>query len=307
MQYDPDGLAFPKLKRAGDRMPRTTFMAEEKLDGESLMLIEGGAFGRRISEVTGHRENKWGAMPPWVQRLALLNTMVHGELHVLDGTSSDVKTALVEGRETGWTGDLCRRLRFTAHTCYRTPGSSDQHLAFLKSRGFDVPRVLVLDSYEDGHWAMASAWRVARVPALRDVPFEHLLDIARRERLEGFVLKELGPDRGGWWKLKVTWTYDCVVVGTKDGAGQFYGDVGALIVGVFGLDKDHPIEVASVSGMTEVERKWMTEHRDELVGRVCEVEANGVASQGRLHHPRFVRWRDDKSAHECTIDQLERS
>jgi len=78
------------------------------------------------------------------------------------------------------------------------------------------------------------------------------------------------------------------------------------MVGVFGGDKDEPIEVASVGGMTEVERKWMSDNREKLRGMVCEVEANGVASQGRLHHPRFIRWREDKNAHDCTIDQLEK-
>ena len=334
---DGDELIFPKLKKAtAESMPKVSFIVQEKLDGESLMLARHHAYGRRISEVSGRRENKWSILPPWIQRLPFdTDTIVHGELHVIGGTSSDVKTALVEGRETDWSGELCNRLRFTAHTIYGWPAFDALDFSrFLIGKGHCVPRMVYVR--EDDTLAMSTSKSCfcsahsseheaietvcdqmphnfhqnsnhqACIFETEGAPYERLLALARDADIEGFVLKEFNTGNQRWWKLKVTWTYDVVVLGWKPGQGMHYGDVGALMVGVFGGDKDEPIEVASVGGMTEVERKWMSDNREKLRGMVCEVEANGVASQGRLHHPRFIRWREDKNAHDCTIDQLEK-
>lgn len=46
-------------------------------------------------------------------------------------------------------------------------------------------------------------------------------------------------------------------------------------------------------------------NRPGYKGAVCEVEYQDVASKGRLQHPRFVRWRDDKLAEECFISQIQ--
>jgi hypothetical protein len=296
----PDELLFPKLKKADDKMPKQHYVAEEKLDGESMIIWRDNAYGRRISDVTGHRENKWDDMPPWVKDVACVDA-IHGELHVENGTSSDVKSALVNGRETDWTGELCRRLRFTAYRMVGRELTVHGHRDELMHRNILVPRTLTRDLKLEEHVHGKS------LPP--DTTFAALLEAAKFARLEGFVLKELDTKELRWWKLKVSHTYDCIVMGTKDGTGMFYGDVGALRVGMIAPYQEDPshhvVEVASVSGMTEVERKWMTEHRDELIGRVCEVEANGVCSKGRLHHPRFIRWREDKNPTECTVDQLE--
>jgi len=305
----PDDLVFPKLKKAGKKMPKEEFICEEKLDGESLMLIKGGAWGRRISEVTGHRENKWDQLPWWIQQKAQPEVLVHGELYVTGGVASDVKSAMKEGRETDWKGELAQRLQFVAYNLPYHDGGPIEHRAKLKDMDFDVPRVLMLRDFEAGHWALTQHWKQFSTPTMLGIVPEWLIEIAKREKIEGWVLKEIYT-AAPWWKLRVTWTYDCVVMGTKDGTGMNFGDVGSLLVGMFTkVSETEPIalleEVASVGGMTEAERDWMTEHRDELEGRVCEVEANGVCSRGRLHHPRFVRWREDKPANECTSEQLE--
>ena len=58
-------------------------------------------------------------------------------------------------------------------------------------------------------------------------------------------------------------------------------------------------EVANVSGMKEDVRYAFNPNED--IGRVIEVKAQEIASKGRLRHPRFIRWRDDKPQKECTI------
>ena len=125
-------------------------------------------------------------------------------------------------------------------------------------------------------------WNSSDSPSTADLPAD----------VEGWVLKDCDK----WYKVKPTPTVDCVVTGIVDGAGKYSGQVGALRVSVEGQ------EIARVSGMTDAARAEMGQH---TLGRVCEVAYQYVGSQGRLRHPRFIRWRDDKRQEECTHDQLE--
>lgn len=111
---------------------------------------------------------------------------------------------------------------------------------------------------------------------------------------EGVVLKE--SNLLGWHKLKAVQTVDLVCTGIEPGQGKYIGQVGALKGSIWPNR-----EVASVSGMDDVERASLGSH---VIGRVFEVEYQYVGSQGRLRHPRFVRWRDDKQPYECTEEQL---
>lgn len=61
------------------------------------------------------------------------------------------------------------------------------------------------------------------------------------------------------------------------------------------------LEVGECSGFDEETREWMTDHRAELRGSVIEVKANEIFKDtGKLRHPRFLRFRNDKSPLECT-------
>ena len=132
---------------------------------------------------------------------------------------------------------------------------------------------------------------------------ECLLRLARERGYEGWMLKT--HNYHGWWKLKPQLTLDGVVTGAKPGKGKYVGMVGSIEVSVW---EDGDLRtVASVSGMTDAERVRMTNLDVDslLAGRVCEVMYQYVGSKGRLRHPRFVRWREDKSAAQCTSEQLE--
>jgi len=89
-------------------------------------------------------------------------------------------------------------------------------------------------------------------------------------------------------------TIDLVVQGFQPGRGKYAGMVGSLLCGI------GEIEIARVGGMNDAARVAITEAD---LGRVVEVEYERVASQGRLRHPRFLRWRDDKLPEHCKLDQ----
>ena len=61
------------------------------------------------------------------------------------------------------------------------------------------------------------------------------------------------------------------------------------------------LEVGECSGFDEETRQYLTEHQAEMIGSVIEVKANEIFKDtGKLRHPRFLRFREDKSPLECT-------
>ena len=61
------------------------------------------------------------------------------------------------------------------------------------------------------------------------------------------------------------------------------------------------LEVGECSGFDEETREYLTENQRELMGAVIEVKANEIfRDTGKLRHPRFLRFREDKSPFECT-------
>jgi ATP-dependent DNA ligase len=148
---------------------------------------------------------------------------------------------------------------------------------------------------------------------------------------EGVVAKRLDAayapgKRTAMVKIKRQRTLDCVVLGYRPGVEE--GSVGSLILGLYEPDgRLRPIGHSSAftakrkrelreelapyetgaRGAGEPSR-WSSERELEWVELrpelVVEVSYDHV-SDGRIRHgTKIVRWRDDKPARECTIDQL---
>ena len=65
------------------------------------------------------------------------------------------------------------------------------------------------------------------------------------------------------------------------------------------------LKVGECEGITDEERLYMTEHITDLLGSVIEVKGNEIFNDtGRIRHPRFIRYREDKRAEECTWETL---
>lgn len=140
--------------------------------------------------------------------------------------------------------------------------------------------------------ALLSLW------GLPFIPYEFTVDIKDRlpKDVEGYVFKNGNLLVVGKWKP--VRTIDLIINGYKDGRGKNLGLVGSLECKTV---EGHV--VASVSGMTDEERWDMTMKEDTNLGRVVEVEYQYVGAGGRLRHPRFVRFRDDKQPAECNTSQ----
>lgn len=133
-----------------------------------------------------------------------------------------------------------------------------------------------------------------------------LQDLATQSKglAEGVMLK--GGNLSNWKKVKKENTIDCFIVGYLPGKGKYAGKVGSLRCAVYN-NVGKVIEIATAGGFNDEIRDWLTEqfkiNRKEILSQVIELQYQFVATQGRLRHPRFKDWRDDKLCTECLTDQ----
>lgn len=166
----------------------------------------------------------------------------------------------------------------------------------------DADPTKIRDSFRGSLWEDDKHFAtLLYVDEICDVPSKDALIAAAKERgIEGWVLKRYNYK--DWWKVKEVSTVDCVCTGFEPGKGKYLGQCGSLEASVYIGQSSHEMRVvANVSGMDDATRA-MIQAND--VGRVFEVQYQYVGSGGKLRHPRFVRWRDDKPALECTAEQL---
>ena len=112
------------------------------------------------------------------------------------------------------------------------------------------------------------------------------------------LIKDLGAPyecrRSSFWmKWKPTITVDLNIVGFEEGTGRNQGRLGAIICE--GEDNGRNIRVNVGSGLSDGDRDEYWVARDELVGRVVEVQADAITQNQdgsySLRFPRFVRFR----------------
>ena len=153
--------------------------------------------------------------------------------------------------------------------------------------------------------------------------------------LDGVMAKRLGEryhsgDRDGMIKVKHLKTADCVVGGFRYGEGTKV--VGSLLLGLYD-DEGHLVHIGHTSSIKHDDRQKLTKKLESMKSEnafevrvpggpsrwgggksgdwvavrpqlVCEVEYD-YFSQGRFRHgSKFLRWRPEKKARSCTIDQV---
>ena len=135
---------------------------------------------------------------------------------------------------------------------------------------------------------------VERVPAARA---KQLWDrLVTKGDYEGVVLG--GPL--GLARMKATATCDYVCMGFESSDSDRFAGWGVRNV-VGGLYVNGLLRrITTVSGLTDEQRRDFHDNPSKYEGRVFEAEGKRLFSTGKLRHPNFLRWRDDKPAAECT-------
>ena len=161
-----------------------------------------------------------------------------------------------------------------------------------------------------------------------------LYDAAAKTGLEGVMAKRAsstytpGARSRDWLKVKVTFDADVIVVGWTEGEGRRIGTLGSLVMAVYdgpglryvgnvgtGFDARSLAETMDLMrGLAEVGAPFdddVIRSRPELrqthwvePSLVARVEHRQLTDAGRLRAPSFQGFREDKTAEQCTWEQL---
>jgi len=122
---------------------------------------------------------------------------------------------------------------------------------------------------------------------------------------EGIMLKNLNSyyfpgkrPENVWYKLKGESTYDCFIIGYKEGKGKFSNLIGAIELGQY--HEGNIISVGFAAGFSDRMRESISCRREQFLHKVVEIAAQPQYTKGnKLENPRFKRFRYDKTILEC--------
>ena len=280
------------------------WVAEEKLDGVRYLwhIHEGHSHftSRRISNKTGRYVQKDEHFPHLQEWGKLLppGTILDGEVmpplgmggkayNVISITGSSPQLALHKQESEGW-------LRFVGFDCLFYGGVDLQH------RPLNERQLRMYHTLEPLRNHPSVSTPTSSHPRKREF-FNSVWEGGG----EGVILKHLDAPYGdplAWVKVKISETYDVVITGYKPATevslkvnGELSqtkfaerGWIGAIMFDLGGV-------TGFCSGMDEETRQYISEHQKECIGRVVEVRAQERLPSGALRHPRFVRFKDDKT------------
>ena len=129
----------------------------------------------------------------------------------------------------------------------------------------------------------------------------HWRELARLKKWEGYVAK-VGHLQG-WYKIKPLFEpIDFIITGINvSESATYYGGIKSFQCSLYN-DDGKLVHIVDCCGLTASIRD--AKPHDQFIGRVIEVQHDGRAGDGGLLFPRFERWREDKPANECTMEQL---
>ena len=130
--------------------------------------------------------------------------------------------------------------------------------------------------------------------------------LVENQGYEGLIFKDSNArykDKGAWMRMKaeVEIDYICSGMAPADPNSKYAGQVGAVIGTLYDRECD-----VKCGGLTEKQREVFTKREVGCKGQVFTAKGNGWYPSGAIRHPKFVRWRPDKSASECVYAQIPR-
>lgn len=277
------------------------WVAEPKLDGGRYMLYLDGDAVNLFSRRDFPRIDKAANVPHFARTYPGLDGVI------LDGEVI-IEKAINAKVELGETTAIMNSAPEKAIERQKVPGCLLHYVVFdiLAVDGEDIrhlplcERRIHLERVVAHMRLFHQAVHVVPQTQDKDGLFREMLD----RGMEGTVIKNLGSRYGfNWVKCKRVADFSCVISGYKEAKpGKYAGGLGAVAVSVYQDGK--LLEVGFASGMTDAERTDIWAHREEYLGRVVDISAQEVTKDGRMRHPRWLRFRDDVSPETCTFEKL---
>jgi bifunctional non-homologous end joining protein LigD len=124
---------------------------------------------------------------------------------------------------------------------------------------------------------------------------------------EGIILKNLdgryeqGKRSRLWIKVKAVQTADGVITGFTPGEGKYQDTIGAIVIGQYRADRFVP-KITKISGMTDQLRYEIGSNGSDYLGKVVEFAYQNKTDES-YRHPRFKRFREDKTQEECIWEE----
>lgn len=314
------------------------WLAQEKKDGAWYQLektSEGNIylFGRTISKKTGEYTEKIANVPhikEWASNLPN-GTVLVGEIYVPGGKSNDVTKIMGCTPENAYkrqfdSNEYGGPIHYYIFDCIRYAGKDtcdepymyryDHYLGYMlwdiiKNESF-IELATAWDEDFEGHLkSIFMAGGEGCVfkkkdsiykPGKRSLPRESFKYKEHLDSVDLICTALLDPEYYYTGKEAETWPY-------KDDEGNlitkhaYYNWKNAMQLGAYKNGKI--IDVGRVaSGFTDEDRQDMTEHPENYLNKVIEVECMSTTKDGALRHPVFRRVREDKGPDDCLWDEI---
>jgi ATP-dependent DNA ligase len=162
---------------------------------------------------------------------------------------------------------------------------------------------VIVDMLQNPYIKLIDAWDYSSLvePFDKSEVFERVV----AEGGEGVVLKHVDSTYGQeWTKRKKVSDVSVFISDFQRGQGKYADTLGAFILSVF--HRGEPYEIGKASGMTDEVRDEVWAHRGRYMHKVVDVRAQELSKHMRLREPRFLRFRDDLSIQDCTLDEVVR-
>lgn len=240
---------------------------------------------RRVSVLTGEyveKQDKVPMMRDWQAPASLADSIFDGETFS-KGLSSETVHDMARGDVVYKCWDV---LRLNGKWTVQLPWEERQ--ALLRKV---FQQMIALP------WMQPVVWGTDPAALLKEV---------RSRGGEGIIRKQRSLPYGvRWAKVKGEETFDVVVTGYEMSTEGKYAKMGwikGIKFGQYVRGRGGVLmlrDCGQTSGISEELRAEVTALREKMIGRVMEVSSNIRLESGKLRHPRFERWRDDKNAKDC--------
>lgn len=288
---------LPLFDNQDEILNSKTFVAEVKYDGERyLSLFEGRNCVRYFSlhknRVSGLNVEKTDRFPH-INKIKheIKGTVLDGEIHSKTLEDTCAITGSLPERAIKLQGKI-GYVKYKVFDCLFYCGRDIRHKPYFHRRKYAK---MVVEELDNDYISLSKANIQHK---------QKLLDNVRRIGGEGIVLKDIsstyepGTRHKKWYKIKNEIKVDVVITDYVMGKGKHNKDkIGAIVYSAYENEKLE--RWGTVGGMTKAIIEEITNHPEEYLGTVIEIESQGYTKNMNLRHPRFSRFRLDKKPSEC--------